>query len=88
MKKQRKHHTRKEKIAIPKGRLLEQAPLRDKRGLRLGRTAVQIFAANDRINQILIERERYVNHILREALGQAKYAFAELIISLLASCRC
>jgi hypothetical protein len=32
--------------------------------------------------------ERYVNHILREALGQAKYAFAELIISLLASCRC
>src|SRR5260370_38419139 len=55
MKKQGKHHTPKEKIAIAKGRLLEQVPPCDKRELRLGRTAVLIFAANDRINQILIE---------------------------------
>jgi uncharacterized damage-inducible protein DinB len=55
MKKQPKHYTAKEKIAIAKRRLLEQVPPRDKRELRLGRTAVLIFAANDRINQILIE---------------------------------
>ena len=55
MKKQPKHYTAKEKIAIAKRRLLEQVPLCDKRELRLGRTAVLIFAANDRINQMLIE---------------------------------
>jgi uncharacterized damage-inducible protein DinB len=55
MKKRRKHHTPKEKIVIPRGRLLEQVPLCDQPGLRLGRAAIRIFAANDRMNQILIE---------------------------------
>jgi uncharacterized damage-inducible protein DinB len=56
MKKQRKHYPPKDKIAIAQRRLLEQVPLCDKRELRLGRTAVLIFAANDRMNQILIEQ--------------------------------
>src|SRR5882757_7579699 len=55
MKKQPKHYTAKEKIAFAKRRLLEQVPLCDKRELRLGRTAVLIFAANYRMNQVLIE---------------------------------
>jgi uncharacterized damage-inducible protein DinB len=55
MKKPRKHYPPKEKIAIANRRLLEQVPLCEQRELRLGRTAVLIFAANDRINQMLIE---------------------------------
>jgi uncharacterized damage-inducible protein DinB len=55
MKKPRKHYPPKEKIAMAKGHLPVEVPPGDKRELRLGRTAVLIFAANDRINQMLIE---------------------------------